>query len=192
MVMCCLNKTVVNTMEHEVVLNTCFECFAQNGLEYATIRNASRATGLTASSIYYRFKDKDQLIVESTYYGHKSITQGIFIIAINHLDNIQEMIEAIIEEIDGQKDKIRFIYQVASSPQHGDRLKELSNDLSKIYVKFSSIVADKWNISAELVLPYISLSIASVRQYIVWGNREMLKTDLNFLYSKLTNSVNGI
>ena len=192
MVRRCLNKAVVNTMEHEVVLNTCFECFAQNGLEYATIRNASRATGLTASSIYYRFKDKDQLIVESTYYGHKSITQGIFIIAINHLDNIQEMIEAIIEEIDGQKDKIRFIYQVASSSQHGDLLKELSNDLLKIYVKFSSIVADKWNISAELVLPYISLFIASVRQYIVWGNREMLKTDLNFLYSKLTNSVNGI
>ena len=66
-----------STMQQEMILKNCFDCFVELGLEHATIRNLCYATGLKASSIYYRFANKEVIILKATVWGFKNVTRSI-------------------------------------------------------------------------------------------------------------------
>lgn len=62
----------------EKILRECFDCMAELGLEQITIRALCEATGLTASSLYYRFNDKDEIVFEAAFWGLETITKELF------------------------------------------------------------------------------------------------------------------
>lgn len=177
------NSFELGTMDREVVLSSCFNCLVDMGLEHSTMRAFVKATGMTSSSLYYRFKDKNQIVLESTYYGLKNITQSLFLVAVNNLDDFDNLFDAFFMESEKYKPGIKLIYQVANSPVYGDQLRELSKQLIPIYKKITILLAEKLNCAAESLEPFVDLFISSIREHIVWGNSDVTKRSLKFLYN---------
>ena len=53
-------------VQKDNVLKKCFECLIETGIEGASIKDFSNATGMTASSLYYWFTDKDEIVLDAT------------------------------------------------------------------------------------------------------------------------------
>ena len=176
------NNLEPNAMDREMVLSSCFNCLVDMGLEHSTMRALVKATGMTSSSLYYRFKDKNQIVLESSYYGLRNITQNLFLVAVNNLDDFESLFDVFFVESEKYKPAIKLIYQVANSPVYGDQLRELSKQLVPMYKKITVLLAEKLNCATESLEPFVDLFISSIREYMVWGNSDVTKRSLKFLY----------
>ena len=72
-------EEIINT--NEEVLKLIFDCLVQNGVENTSMRTISCATNLSVSSLYYRFKDKDEMILAASFLELNSITKELFWVA---------------------------------------------------------------------------------------------------------------
>lgn len=107
----------------EEILRECFDCLAECGLERITDRALREATGLTASSLYYRFNDKDEIVFEATFWGLETITKELFWQAIQSVDSFDNLFRLFLSQLELFKAKLKLIYQVAASPRYGERFR---------------------------------------------------------------------
>lgn len=169
---------------NETTLKIIFGCLVRNGVENTTMRTMCNATGLTASSLYYRFKDKDEIILEASYYGLNAVTKELFWVAAEKINNFQELFIAFLKNVDARKQSIRLIYQVLGSPKYGEKFKRMTHSGPRIVYKYSRMLSEKLNCSPEELIPYIELTIAVIREYAIWENTESTKKKLKFIYDK--------
>jgi len=66
-------------MQKDLLLEQCFNCLVSTGLEGVSIREFQNATGMTASSLYYWFSDKDEIVLDAVGFGINKIviSQGL-------------------------------------------------------------------------------------------------------------------
>lgn len=167
-----------------------FDSMVSNGIEKTSMRNFSDASGLSISSIYYRFQDKDELVIETAYWGLEVIVKEIFWIAVLKIQSHDELLQAVFDNIDLRKKKLRLIYQLATSPQYGERFLEKAYHISEIYDAYIEMMAKRLNCAPNEVEPYIRLFISAIREYIVWGDRTLADQQFTFIYDELNNKFN--
>lgn len=64
-----MRKPAEREFNKDVVLAKCFECLTMKGIEATAIKDFSEATGMAASSIYYWFEDKDEIVLDAVKWG---------------------------------------------------------------------------------------------------------------------------
>lgn len=126
------------------VLKKCFDCLVSNGLENTSIRSFSVASGLNSSSLYYWFHNKDEIVLEATLYGLKTIIDDLFAQAYGYLNDLDTLFTHFPRVIAAYTDHLRLVYQVLVSPQYGAQLKAATAELSSAYDSYYCIIkADK-------------------------------------------------
>ena len=173
-----------STMQQEIVLKNCFDCFVELGLEHATIRNLCQATGLKASSIYYRFANKEEIILEATVWGFKNVTRSICWSVLQKTEDFRELFDGLFDEIERNKKQLKFIYQVAGSPRYGGLLRQRAKGLDTLYASFTTKLAEEIGCTADDLLPYVRLFVSVVREYALWDDKELVEKNLQFIYSR--------
>ena len=171
-----LEKAVPES-SREDLLKKCFDCLTESGLEQTTIRTLCEATGLTASSLYYRFNDKDDIVFEAAFYGLETITKELF--------------QSFWAQLELLKMKIKLIYQVAASPKYGERFRAKATTLTSIYDKYTVMLSKHLHCSDIGLRPYVNLFIAVVREYVVWDNKAHVQEELQFIYDKAVEFCGG-
>ena len=71
------NPVERDEIQKDIVLKKCFDCLVETGIEGATIRDFSRVTGMTTSSLYYWFNDKDEIVLDATEFGIRMIVDSL-------------------------------------------------------------------------------------------------------------------
>ena len=113
-----MNKKEINSdIPEEQILKKCFDQLVISGLERTSMRDFCEATKLSTSSLYYRFENKDEIIMEAAHLGLVNITKEMFWLAAAKISNYSELFEAILNNIDLRKKRIRLIYQIATKYQ---------------------------------------------------------------------------
>ncbi len=174
----------------ETYLKKFFDSMVLNGIEKTSIRSFSEASGLSISSIYYRFEDKDELVIEAAYWGLGVIVKEIFWIAVLKIESYEELFSAILNNIELQKNKLRLVYQLATSPQYGERFLEKSYHISEIYDAYIEMMAKRLNCAPKDVEPYVRLFISATREYVLWGDRALAEHQFTFIYGALKQKFN--
>ncbi len=174
-------KTAVEKSESEL-LSDCFRCLVEMGLEKATTRSFYQATGLGMSSFYWRFSGKDEVILEATYQGLRDITVSLFHIAVRNLDSLEQLLDRFFEAADGYIKDIRLIYQVASSPAYGDALRERAKGMNSYYREISKLIAKKIHRSADSLFPYVTMFVATIREYVIWEDEAVTGNNIRRIY----------
>lgn len=174
-----------NTLQQEIVLKNCFDCLVELGLERTTVRDICRTTGLKASSIYYRFSNKSEIVIEATAWGLKNIVRTMCWSAFRSTGNFEELFDGLFEEIEMSKKQLKTIYQVAGSPQYGDLLRRRAKGLDALYLNFAAELAKKFGCDSTELLPYVRLFVSVVREYALWDDKELVETNLRFVYSQV-------
>lgn len=185
-----LEKAVPES-SREDILKKCFDCLTESGLEQTTIRTLCEATGLTASSLYYRFNDKDDIVFEAAFYGLETITKELFWLAVQNVDNFEELFQSFLAQLELLKMKIKLIYQVAASPKYGERFRAKATTLTSIYDKYTVMLSKHLHCSDIGLRPYVNLFIAVVREYVVWDNKAHVQEELQFIYDKAVEFCGG-
>lgn len=152
------------------VLKKCFDCLVSNGLENTSIRSFSVASGLNSSSLYYWFHNKDEIVLEATLYGLKTIIDDLFAQAYGYLNDLDTLFTHFPRVIAAYTDHLRLVYQVLVSPQYGAQLKAATAELSSAYDSYGKVLADRLNCNYDTLCPFVRLFISVATNYVLWGD----------------------
>lgn len=177
-----MKEEILNT--NETILKIIFDCLVRNGVENTTMRTLCDSTNLSASSLYYRFKDKDEIVLQAAYFGLNSVTKELFWVAAEKIDNFQELFVAFLKNVDAKKRSIRLIYQVLASPKYGKKFKSMTHSGPAVIYKYAGMLSERLNCSTEELMPYVELTIAVIREYVIWEDSEHARQNLKFIYDK--------
>ncbi len=167
------------------ILGQCFNYLVGKGLENASVKNLCEETGISSGSIYYWFKNKEELVLDSTEYGLHGVTNMLFDYVFAHIDDIKEVISSFPDKLMVYKRELRFIYQVTTSNKYGDRMRSVADKLDRVYITYAQKLSESLNCNFNELLPIVYLFISATLDYIVWEDRTKVKCEMQSIYSTL-------
>lgn len=174
-----------NENKKNEIMEKCFKCLVENGLEKTTTRILSSYTGLTSSSLYYWFAGKDRLVLESTRYGLDQIIEEMFTVVYTYLSDLSSIFDKVIECARLHRNELRFIFQVATSPLYGEELRELAITVPEAIDSFSIVLAERLNCNQEQLRRIVHLTISVILNDIVWEKSCESQIQYEVLYQML-------
>lgn len=171
-----------NENTRDFIQAKCFDCLVEQGLEKATTRIFGAATGLSNSSLYYWFKDKDDIVLSSTMYGINSMIDSLFTTAYSYLNDIDALFDVLPKTILGYKKQLRLVYQVLTSPQYGDRLREIQDGLPLAYNSYAKVLSDRLGCQYKDFKPLVQLFISTMTNYILWEDCIKMNSQLSEIH----------
>lgn len=172
-------------IKKDVVLSKCFECLTEKGIESITIKDFSAATGMAMSSIYYWFKDKDEIVLDAVEWGWKKNVNDLFDFAFKNTANLEKLCDGILKVAQKNKKEFRLIFQVATSPQYGDHIRELAEKIDSIYKRYTEVLSEKLNVSFDVLFPYVNLVVSSFVDCFIWDDWDKLKIEMSCILDML-------
>ena len=172
-------------IKKDIVLQQCFECLTEKGIESITIKDFSAATGMAMSSIYYWFEDKDEIVLDAVEWGLNKNINDLFDFAFKNTTNLEKLFEGILKSAQNNKNEFRLIFQVATSPQYGEHVRELADRLDNIYKKYTEVLSEKLNISFDLLFPYVNLVVSSFVDCVIWDDWDKLQMEMQHIINML-------
>lgn len=177
--------------QRDIIVRQCLECLAEKGLENVSTRDFSDVTGMTASSLYYWFKNKDEIVIETTKYGLGLVVSDLLDYAAKNLMDVTLNYEIFLEFISKYSSILRVVLQVACSPQYGDRVKSYVNDISSLYSIATEKIAKNLNVTCDGLRPIVDFYVSAIVDYTIWDDEEKIKRELKtipIMISKLERS----
>lgn len=166
-------------VKKDIVLEKCFLCMTEKGIEGISVKDFSEATGMSASSLYYWFEDKDEIVMDAVEWGLDKHVNDIFDFAFKHIDDLDELGKGIIKIAKDKKKEFRLIFQIATSPQYGDHVRELADKLENVYKKYTEVLSEKLTIPFENLYPYVNLVVSVFVDCVIWDDWKKLENELN-------------
>ncbi len=183
-----------NTDTKEEFLEASFCYLVKNGLDNVSLRELCKSTGISLGSIYYWFGGKDGLFTAAAEYGLNKVTNSIFHYAFQSMGDLDYFFDSCLEEIAKHSSDLRFIYQVATSPIYGTRMRKRAEILNTVYDSYAEQLSERIHCPIEQIRPMVYIFIAIVLEYVVWGDRETVSMQLDYIRSVLkaaTQSTGG-
>lgn len=171
----------------DVILQKCFDCIIEHGVEKVSIRIFSDATGLTSSSLYYWFNDKDEIILDATEYCVDTVVDKLFGYAMENVKNVKKMCAEFPDMVKKYESTLKAIFQIATSPQYGDRIIKLTNGFSSLYDLYAKKLSKHLNMPYEKIRQLVNLFISSIVDCVTWREWDKLSSEINFILSIITN-----
>ena len=176
-----MREPSVRDIQKEEILEKCFKYLVDTGLEKVTTRTLSKETGMSTSSIYYWFGDIDTLILDSTKYGLHSIVSKLFDYILSKFEDVNQLIIELPDEVLKYDRDLQFIYQVATSPHYGVEMKKDSKYLVEVFDEYAKVLNSKFEHEIKDFNLYVYMFKNSITNYIVWGDVDRAKKELEFV-----------
>ncbi len=169
------------------MLEKCFELFVQQGLENTSLNGLAAYCDTYKAAFYTYFKDKDDVVLEGAKMYMKSLDERIQKEFKVTQPTLSTALKRGFEMLSEERNNLRYVYQVISSPKYGA---ESRSELSVIYNKYlgySELFAITYKVDHEKFRPYYLLYVATVHDYCLWENMNLVKEKLDFIYDRVDN-----
>lgn len=168
------------------LLAKCFELFVKQGLENTSLNELAAYCDVHKSTMYSYLESKDEIVIECAKMHMLELDKMFKTVFKNPPTTIKEVLQHGFEKIVEEKSKLRFVYQVISSPLYGELAqKELSLIYMK-YVDYSEPLARIYNVDEAEFRTCFILFLSTMHDYCMWGNEILAKEKLNYIFSKVT------
>ncbi len=167
-------------------LEPSFKYLVANGLENTSVRDLCQEMRISYGSLYYWFENKDDIYFSVVKYGISKVADELFKMAFKKMKNPKLFFDTFLEEVDKYKMELRLVFQFATSPVYGTRMREKAEDFKFVYEKYISTLSDILGCDKEDVAPIIYILISILVDYVVWEDYEVSKMQLNYLYNMMT------
>lgn len=169
------------------MLEECFELFVKQGLENTSLNDLSKYCKTYKAAFYNYFKSKDEIVFECAKMYMEKLNDKLF----NEVTYSRESIRAALEHgfkiLADEKQYLRYVYQVVSSPKYGEKSrKELAKIYSK-YLNYSDALADNYSVDKEKFRPYYLLFVATIHDFCLWENTEFVMEKLQYIFKQIDN-----
>lgn len=166
----------------EEIMEQCYECYADNGLQGTGIRALAKYCGCTAANLYAYFDNVDDLIVQSTEYCMSKVENDFMAKApVNAAD-----LERFINEIPywtakEHGKKYRLMYQVYTHPKYREYGKKFFAGVDRRYTEYAKLLEGKLGIPYEKITPLIFILIRACVHYALFEDEFYLNAQIGVL-----------
>ncbi len=171
------------------ILQCCFELFVQQGLENTSVNDLAKYCKTYKAALYEYFSSKDEIVLEAAKMYLMNLNEKINEFITGKLGSINEVFKQSYDFLVGEKNELRFIYQVISSPKYGDESREKLEKIYVDYLNYSKVIAKVYNIPHERFRPYFLLFIATIHDFCLWESSNFAEEKLTFIYQGIEKIV---
>lgn len=177
-------RTIRNVEE---ILELSFRYLAEHGLENTSMRDLCNGIGISLGSTYYWFESKEDIVVSTAEYGLTKVAGILFEYAFDTMHDLKTLFDGFLDVVKEHQPELRFVYQVATSPVYGDRIRKKAEGLHETYEKYIKRLSELLKIQYEDLVPIVFMAISTILDFIVWDDYAVSKIQLDYLYSVLNN-----
>ena len=178
--------------QKDYILERCFNCMVEMGVENISIRKFSNVTGMTASSLYYWFKDKDEIVIKSTEYGMRKIVDSLLDIAHKTFD-LDTFCDKFPEYAKEHSAPLRLIFQITTSPKYSKAIVPLSEGVTKRCDNLATELSNNLHIPYDELRAILDLFTSALVDCIIWEEWDKFKREIEWMVrhikKNLLNSV---
>lgn len=182
-------KAKIAREEAEKVLDKGFRYLVKHGIENSSLRSIATGIGYSPSNLYNYFESKDDCIIEIAKYGFAKAANALLKYALKNVPDLKYFFDTFLDEVDKNIDDLRAVYQVATSPIYGERMRQEAEKLQPIYHKFIKKLSEITYCKEELLLPSVFNFISIILDYAVWYDRPVTEVQLSDLYETIVMKI---
>lgn len=172
------------------LLEACFDCFCEHGLENTSTRMLADACGMTSGNLFnHYFDSKDQIVIECTAYGMARVEDDFMASAPRNVDEVEDYLRKmpyITAEKHGAK--YRFMYQVYSSPRYLEYGRQFSKTVVERYTEYAALLEVQLGAPKEVIQPLIYFFVQACIYYSMFENEAYMLSEINLLV-QIVNSL---
>ncbi len=164
------------------IMEKCFECYAENGLNGTGIKALAKACDCTTGNLYCYFKNLDELIIESTAYCMAKVEDDFMSKAPKDFAEAMRFIDEIpywTAQKHGKK--YRLMYQVYTHPKYIEYGKRFFEGVNHRYAEYARSLEAKLGIPQDALTPLIFVFVRASVHYALFEDEYYLKSQLGVL-----------
>lgn len=164
------------------LMERCFECYAEHGLNNVGVKGLAEACGVSAASLYAYFRDLDDLIVQSTEYCMSRVEDDFMLLAPRGAADLERFINEIpywTAEKHGKK--YRLMYQIYTNPKYRAHGKAFFEGVNRRYSAYTDSLATLIGLPADVLRPMIFVFVRACVHYALYEDEFYLQEQLRFL-----------
>ena len=171
----------------EQLLEKCFELFSKQGLENTSISDLAKHCGTYKAYFYNYFKSKDEIVLECAIAYMKTLDQMLFSDEAFEQPSLRTALELGIKVLIGERQNLRCIYQIVSSPRYGGICRDALAKIYSIYLNHSATLAERYSVDAEKFRPIYLLYVATLHDFCLWENSGFVQEKLGYIFAQVDN-----
>ena len=164
------------------IMETCFDCYAENGLTGTGIKTLADACGMSKASLYTYFDSLDDLIVQSTAYCMSKVEDDFMQLAPTGLEDIARFIDEVpywTAKRHGKK--YRLMYQVYTHPKYIEHGKAFFAGVNERYHAYAKQLEPLLGLPCDVIEPLMFIFVRASVHYALFEDEYYLKSQLNVL-----------
>lgn len=164
------------------LMEKCYECYAENGLNSVGIRGLAKACNTNPSVLYTYFDDLDDLIIQSTAYCMSKVEDDFMKESPKNAEDVMRFIEEIpywTARKHGKK--YRLMYQVYTHPKYIEHGKSFFEGVNERYTEYAKQLEPKIGIPYNILTPLIFIFVRASVHYALFGDEYYMKSQMEVL-----------
>lgn len=171
------------------IVKATWDYLLMTGLSDASIGDLCKAARLSQSSIYYWFKNKEDLWICAGRYGLSVVVETMFSYTLSHTDKLDEYFENILSFVDEYKAPLRLAVEITANPVYGAKMRDKADDFKEAYDEFSKKMSVAFGCSFNDSEVFVYSILSSVIDYVVWDDGEKTQLVLNSVKERLLSAI---
>lgn len=172
------------------IAKTAWEYMLKTGLSNASTRGLCRETYLGESTLYYYYKNKDDIWIAAGKYGISNVVGKLLDFTFKHTDDIRTYFDTFLDEVEKYKLELRLAIQITTSPIYGERMRDKARDFRLWYEKYANELINIFGCSYLQAETFIYSIIAFVIDYAIWDDCDKTQMLLENLYGRIMKLLN--
>ena len=168
------------------IMETAFDCYAQNGFSSVGIKAIADACGCNVASLYQYFENLDDIIVKSTEYCMSKVEDDFMAKAPTDVEDLWRFIDEIpywTAEKHGKK--YRLMYQIYTHPKYREYGKKFFEGVNERYTEYAKSLEPKLGIPYKKLTPLIFILIRACVHFALLEDEFYLKSQIAVLKETL-------
>ena len=175
--------------KRQFIIETTWDYLLKVGLANASIGELCRETKLAQSSLYYWFKNKDDVWISAGKYGLSKVVEALLQFTFNHTSEVKKYFETLLDEVEKYKEELRLALQITTSPVFGERMRDKSKEFNLFYLKYVEKIMGIYGCTQRQAEVFIYSIITMVIDYAIWDDREKTQMLLDNLYRRIVEKL---
>lgn len=164
------------------LMEKCFDCFAENGLNGTGIRTLGKYCGCNSAVLYTYFENLDDLIIQSTAHCMSKVVSDFMLVAPKSARELEDFVDKVpywTAKKHGKK--YRLMYQVYTHPKYIDHGKRFFDGVNHRYTEYAKKLEDQLGVAHDLLVPLIFILVRACVHYAMFEDEYYLQAQLGLL-----------
>ena len=177
-----MNTEQQHNQKKIAMMEKCFDCYAEHGLTGTGVKMLAQACGCSPGNLYAYFKNRDELILESTAYCMARVEEDFMKKAPADPKDVVRFIEEVpywTAKKHGKK--YRLMYQVYTLPQYMENGKKFFEGVNERYTAYAKQLEPKLGIPYTTITPLIFVFVRACVHYAMFEDEYYLRSQMEVL-----------